>query len=169
MPYTTAPILETDRLKLRPYRYEDFEGFAALYQSPRSKYMDGPIERNTAWTLFAAGAAHWQLLGHGPWSIERKDDTQCVGLVSLNPPIAAPEQELGWALWEGYTGKGYALEAAICARDFALQTLNWASFVSYISAPNTPSIKLAKHLGATLDPEATSKQTGDTQVYRYTS
>jgi len=167
MPFTAAPILETDRLKLRPYRHEDFESFAALYQSSRSKYMDGPIDLAAAWPLFAAGAAHWQLLGYGPWSIERKQDRQCVGLVSLNPPIAAPEQELGWALWEGYTGHGYALEAARCARDFALQMLNWRRFVSYISAPNTPSIKLAKRLGATLDPEATSKQTGDTRVYRY--
>lgn len=169
MPFTSAPILETDRLKLRPYCIEDFEAFADLYGSPRSQYMDGPIERSKAWGLFAAGAGCWPLLGYGPWAIERKDDAQCVGLVSLNPPLGTLEKELGWALWEGYTGQGYALEATKCVHGFAAHNLSWTGFVSYISAPNIPSIKLAQRLGAKHDHAATAKQTGDTQVYRYLS
>lgn len=169
MKFTDAPVLETERLMLRPYRMADFEAFATLYQSPRSKYMDGPVDRATAWTLFAAGAGRWSLLGYGPWAIDRKEDECCVGLVSLNPPMGTAEQELGWVLWQPFTGQGYALEAAKCAYSFATKTLAWNDFVSYISAPNTPSIKLAKRLGGKFDNNATAKQTGDTQVYRYIS
>ena len=167
MKLAPAPVLETERLKLRPYKVEDFEAYAALYQSERSQYMNGPIERDTAWTRFSGGAGRWLLLGYGPWAIERKADGDCVGLVSLNPPMGAAEKELGWALWEGFTGQGYAFEAAMRARAFATTELAWTNFVSYIAAPNTPSIKLAERLGATRDPVATAAQTDDTLVYRH--
>lgn len=167
MKLTEAPILQTKRLYLRPYRLEDFEPFAVLYQSERSKYMDGPIDRDRAWTLFAAGAGRWLLLGYGPWAIERKECGQCIGIVSLNPPMRNTEKELGWALWEGFTGQGYAWEAAQRAFSFAITELGWTDFVSYISAPNTSSIKLAERLGAICDSEASATQPDDTLAYRY--
>jgi len=167
MDFTSAPLLETERLRLRPFGAEDFEPFATLYQSDRSIYMDGPIDPADAWNAFAASAGCWPLLGYGPWAIERKEDTQCVGFVSLNPPIGDKEKELGWALWEPYTGKGYAFEAANRACAFAVQELGWASFVSYIDAANTASIKLAERLGGACDSKATQKQTDDTLVYRH--
>ena len=46
MKLAPAPVLETERLKLRPYKVEDFEAYAALYQSERSQYMNGPIEKH---------------------------------------------------------------------------------------------------------------------------
>jgi len=166
--HSVAPNLQTDRLLLRAYRIEDFEGFAEFYGSERSQYADGPVSRAGAWHWFAAGAGRWALVGYGAWAIERAEDGAYIGIISLNHPIAdKQERELGWLLWEGYEGQGYASEAAKAARDFAVGTLNWDSFVSYISRDNHSSIRLAERLDAQFDPQATAIADAETLVYRH--
>lgn len=102
MKFSCAPTLGTDRLRLRAYQKEDFEQFATLYASPRSRFIDGPVSISTAWNLFAAGSGRWPLVGYGAWAVDRLIDLACVGVVSLNCPIKkSEERELGWLLWEG--------------------------------------------------------------------
>ncbi|MEL6830967.1 MAG: GNAT family N-acetyltransferase [Pseudomonadota bacterium] len=165
---SAAPVLETERLALRPYRQSDFEAFARYFASPRSIYTDGPVSRQTAWDLFCAGAGRWQIAGHGAWTIETRSDQTAVGLVSLNTAIALPDPELGWILWEGFEGCGYAFEAAQRARDFAVHTLNWPRLISGIHDENVNSIRLAERLGATLDPDLRLEAEPETLFYRHT-
>lgn len=163
----TAPTLHTERLVLRHCTPDDFAPFAALYASERSAYIDGPLPRAAAHTLFAASAGRWALLGYGAWAIEHRDTGQSAGLASINPPTSLPERELGWILWEGFEGHGYALEAATRIRDFAFQELNATGLVSYIDRRNEKSITLASQLGAVLDEEESPQPDGVTLVYRH--
>ncbi len=165
--FESAPVLSTDRLSLRPYVAEDFEPFASYFGSSRSKFTDGPIAREAAWDLFCAGAGRWALVGYGAWSVERRADGAHVGLVSLNTPIALPEPELGWILWDGFEGAGYAYEAAIAARTFAWSRLNWAALLSCIHVENAPSIRLAERLGCVLDGEVSGPDPAVDLIYRH--
>lgn len=168
MKFSNAPTLCTHRLLLREYTAEDFDSFAALYASPRSKFADGPVSRATAWTWFAAGAGRWSLVGYGAWAVDRKSDGACVGVVSLNHPVQKnQERELGWLLWEQFEGFGYAVEAAAEAKRFAFNELHWPTLVSYIDKDNDKSIRLAERLGATLDQEATVLTDEKTLVFRH--
>jgi len=167
--FDTAPILETDRLRLRPYKLEDFEAFARFYASQRSQHADGPVSRATAWSWFTSGVGRWALIGYGAWSIERLEDETCIGIVSLNHPIIGTEErELGWLLWDGFEGQGYATEAARLGRAFAFETMKWKTLVSYVSRENAASIRLAERLGAQLDAAATRLADAETLVYRHT-
>ena len=153
---------------LRPYRIEDFEAFASYFASPRSIYTDGPVSRVAAWDLFTAGAGRWVVAGHGAWTIERKADGSALGLVSLNTAITLPDPELGWILWEGYEGQGYAYEAALNARNFAFDILGWGSkLISGIHQGNTASIGLAERLGAERDTALVVDDEPKTLFYRY--
>lgn len=168
MKYFNAPVLNTDRLKLRAYTADDFQAFAALYASQRSNFADGPVPRATAWAWFAAGIGRWPLVGYGSWAVERKSDGVCVGVVSLNHPISKDnERELGWLLWDGFEGFGYAVEAAAEAKRFAFTELEFSTLVSYIDRDNDQSIRLAEKLGATLDPAATALADERTLVFRH--
>ncbi|MEO0883419.1 MAG: GNAT family N-acetyltransferase [Pseudomonadota bacterium] len=162
-----APTLDADRVCLRAYRLADFEPFAELLQSERSRYIDGPVGREDAWDLFASGAGRWQLVGYGAWTIECKDTERAAGFVSLNYPIIENEAELGYGLYSGFEGRGLASEAAQCALAYARDTLGWRECVSYISEDNPASIRLAERLGATLDRNAVSPEEDNTLVYRH--
>ena len=121
---------------LRPYQEADFEAFADYFASSRSIYTDGPVSRSTAWDLFTAGAGRWMIAGHGAWTIERKADGAALGLVSLTTAITLPDPELGWILWQGNEGQGYAHEAALNARNFAFEILQWPELISGIHRDN---------------------------------
>ena len=162
-----APVLKTERLVLRPYALKDFDAFADYFASDRSRFTDGPVSRQEAWDLFCAGAGRWSLTGHGAWTITRGDDDTALGLVSLNTAIAVPHPELGWILWQGFEGQGYALEAAKVARDFAFGTLGWSDLISGVHEGNTRSIRLAERMGATHDPSIRLPAEPETLFFRH--
>jgi RimJ/RimL family protein N-acetyltransferase len=159
--------LETERLLLRPHVAADFERVAELFASERSRYIGGPLDRNAAWRGFAADVGQWALLGFGALAIEDKVSGEYIGQVGLNFPEQFPERELGWILFEEFESRGYALEAALRAREYAYGTLGWQTAVSYIAAQNTRSIRLAERLGAAVDPEARMPDGLTCLVYRH--
>jgi RimJ/RimL family protein N-acetyltransferase len=164
----TAPVLQSERIILRPHRVSDFELLAALYRTKRSEFIGGPLSRDDVWRNFAADVGHWPLRGYGAWAIEDKASGGCIGQVELHWPIGYPERELGWLLFEKFEGQGFASEAASCARDFAFGQLGWSTMVSYVATENRRSISLVERLGATLDKGApTPNDDPDILVYRH--
>src|SRR5271165_5318949 len=67
-----VPILETERLKLRGHRLDDFIASAAMWADPRvTEYIcDKPLAEEESWTKFLRYVGHWSLLGFGYWVVE---------------------------------------------------------------------------------------------------
>jgi len=145
------PTLETERLVLRPLRPDDFEAYAAFYQTDRSVNRSGPMTRDQAWENFAAEIGHWTLRGYGFWGVDEKATGSFCGMVGLYNPEGWPAPEVGWLVWDRFEGKGIAREAAVRARAYAYEALKWPQIVSCIRDGNIRSIKLAERLGAKLD------------------
>jgi RimJ/RimL family protein N-acetyltransferase len=151
----TAPILTTERLILRQPAPDDWEPFCEFEISERSKSIGGPLDRATAWRVFACMLGHWAIRGYGMWTVTIKGSDTGIGMVGPWHPIEWPETEIGWVIWsDKVEGTGIAREAASAAILHAWDTLKWDTAVSYIDAANTRSIALAERLGATLDPGA---------------
>lgn len=150
------PVLETERLTLRPPQMSDFDACADFLASPRSVAIGaGTATRTDAWKVFARIAGMWMLRGFGLFILEEKTTGKVLGGIGPWYPITWPEKELGWSIWAADAeGKGYAYEAASAARDHAFSTLGWDTAVSYIDADNARSIALAERLGAVRDPDA---------------
>jgi RimJ/RimL family protein N-acetyltransferase len=163
---TLAPMLSTDRLTLRPMRDGDFPAYAALMASPRAAHMGGPFDVRVAWGLFCHDAAGWALFGHGALMLVTRATGETVGQVGLNAGPLFHETELGWFLYDGHEGQGYATEGAAALRDWAFGTLPVASLVSYMDAANDASQAVALRLGATLDADAPRPDPEDL-VYRH--
>lgn len=144
------PVLTTERLTLRGPRPDDFPAYEAFMLSERSHVTDATPRK--VWHLFATEFVGWCLHGIGHWIIERRDGAAVVGVTGFSHPSYYPEPEMGWALYDGYEGRGYATEAATAARDWARGKL--ASLVSYIGPAGTRSIAVAERLGASADPNA---------------
>ncbi len=161
------PVLETERLIMRAPRLDDFGAFAAFYASPRSRYVGGPQTPELTWRTLALEAGHWALQGFGRWVLTTKNDDTALGIVGLWHPEGFPERELGWDLFDGATGKGYATEAAKAARAHAYDTLGWTTLISLIVDENEASRGVAKRLGAAYEGPFTHERYGPMQVWRH--
>lgn len=161
------PTIRTPRLTLRPPRMDDFEPYANFLASDRARSMDGPHPRETAWSWFTNDIAHWHLFGYGGLIIEIGGAP--AGQVAITVGLDFPEPELGWFLFEGYDGKGYATEAALALREHAYAALGLETLVSHCDRDNAHSIAVAERLGCTLDKDATGPDAAATLVYRHPS
>lgn len=160
------PSVETERLRLRAPALEDFPAFEAIMTSDRARFMGGPFDRWGAWGMFCHDIASWALFGHGALMIERLSDGVCVGEVGINHGPLFPEKELGWMLFDGFEGQGYATEAAAALRDWAFGTLRLPTLVSYVDPGNAASAAVAMRLGAILDRDA-RRQDPEDLVFRH--
>ncbi len=160
------PVLETERLTLRGNQMSDFEGFAAFWASDRAAYTGGTKSRNDAWDEFTALAGQWLLRGYGFWIVESNSEKQFAGWVGFHHPERMREPELGWIMLEHYEGQGLAAEAAIAARNYGVRSFGINTPVSFITADNTRSIRLAERLGAQRE-DTRDFGNGPFHVYRH--
>lgn len=159
------PMLTTSRLTLRGPDARDIGHLRDFYASDRSKFVGGPKAADDAWRQLATEIGHWTLCGYGRWIVEADGDQ--VGLIGLWNPEGWPEPEIGWDLFDGAEGKGYATEAANAARDYAYGTLGWSTAISLVEPGNDGSANVAKRLGATLESETNHPKFGPLHIYRH--
>jgi RimJ/RimL family protein N-acetyltransferase len=146
------PVVETKRLVLREWRNEDLEGYAAMRQDPElSKFIGGPQEPADAWRTIAYLAGHWMLRGFGFWSVVEKASGTPVGYCGPYYPLGWPEPEIGWGTYPGWSGNGFATEAATASLEFAYRQLGWKTAISLIADDNEASKAVARKLGAVPD------------------
>jgi len=147
-----VPALETERLRLRAFRAEDFQAEAAFYATERSAGVGGPKARDEAFRVFALFVGHWTLRGFGMWALEEKATGRYLGRAGLHEPEGWPGREIGWVLTAPEAeGRGFAREAALAARDWAYGVLGWTTAISLILPQNSRSRALAARLGAKLE------------------
>ena len=114
-----VPVLETERLKLRGHRLDDFADCAAMWADAAvTRFIGGkPLSEEEAWTKFLRYAGHWALLGFGYWVAEEKATGKFVGELGFADykweiePSLKGTPEIGWVLAAAFHGKGYATEA----------------------------------------------------------
>ena len=150
-----APTLTTARLVLRPVRMADFPAYRDFMLSDRARFMGGPFDLEGAWGQFCHDAGLWVLAGHGGLMIDTMGG-ETVGAVSLNAGPLFAETELGWMLYAGQDGNGYATEAARAFRDWAFDVLGLTTLVSDVDPANHASSAVALRLGARLDADRKS-------------
>ncbi|TCP40425.1 GNAT family N-acetyltransferase [Rhodovulum marinum] len=163
----TIPALDTGRLVLRAPCAADVPVLRAFYASDRSRFVGGPKSAEDSWRQLATEIGHWALRGYGRWIVEEKATGRAAGLVGLWNPDGWPEPEIGWDLFEGFEGKGYATEAAAAARDHAYGVLGWPTAISLVNPANTASARVAERLGATPEKTVELARFGTVIIYRH--
>lgn len=143
--------LETDRLILRPPNLDDFDRWADMMSgADATRFIGGVAPKPLVWRAIMQMAGAWTLTGVAMFSVLEKSTGRWIGRVGPWQPYGWPGPEVGWALHPDSWGKGYALEAATAAMDYAFDTLDWPSVIHCINRMNEPSRALAKRLGSAI-------------------
>lgn len=143
--------IETERLRLRLYTYEDLDAVARMVaKADVMKFIGGALtKRIDAWAFIARTLGHWMLRGYGLYAVTEKSTGALVGRVGLLNPETWPDIEIAWTIDDTHQGKGYATEAAKAAGRAGFGQLKAKRLISLINPNNAPSIRVAERLGAT--------------------
>lgn len=146
-----GPTLETSRLILRPQKLEDFEGVAdMLGDEEAARYIGGHVPRAAAWRRFLQMPGAWALQGFAMFSVIDKRSGEWLGQTGPWHPVDWPGPEIGWSFRRSAWGRGYALEAATAATEWAFEELEWPQVIHSIDPDNRASQRLAQRLGSSL-------------------
>ncbi|MEM1263708.1 MAG: GNAT family N-acetyltransferase [Pseudomonadota bacterium] len=154
--------IETNRLVLRKPNASDVEPLIAFYSSARSAMAGGNVPYAESVVRAYAMLGHWTHRGYGLFAVTRRGDAAAAAIGMAGPyyPPGRPETEIGWVLFDGAEGRGYATEAAQATIDYARTVLQWREIVHYIDDNNLKSIAVAERLGARLDRQAVQPKPG---------
>ena len=146
-----GPVLETERLILRPPALADFEAWVAFMADEQAaRYIGGAQPRSFVWRGMMAMAGAWALHGFAMFSVIERSSGQWIGRLGPWQPDGWPGTEVGWGLVRAAHGKGYAPEGATGAIDWAFDHLGWRDVIHCIDPANLPSQKVAQRLGSRL-------------------
>jgi RimJ/RimL family protein N-acetyltransferase len=141
----TVPVIETERLRLRGHRMEDFAPCAAMWADPVvTRYFGGKIfTEEEVWTRVLRYVGHWQWMGFGYWAGE-------LGFADYKREIQPSIQgipEAGWVLASDAHGKGYATEAVRAVVEWGERRFGNVETVCLIHPDNRASIRVAEKCG----------------------
>lgn len=116
--FDEAPMIETERLTLRPFALDDFERSLAITNDPRVHlHLGGPLNRAQKWEKFLRSPAWWKLLGYGFWMAVDRDTGAVIGEIGYGEfrrqidPQLTDMPEMGWIFAPEAHGRGLAGEA----------------------------------------------------------
>ena len=149
-----CPIVETDRLILRPMGLADWEAYAAAWADTAMTAFigGGPRDRNTSWSKYIAAAGLWPVCGFGYWSFICRETRAFIGNGGLSRfergiPELDGVPEVGWAIVPSGWGKGYATEAVGAALHWSDNVLKAPETRCIIDPANDASFRVAAKLG----------------------
>jgi RimJ/RimL family protein N-acetyltransferase len=149
------PVVETARLRLRPFRRGDFPAFAAIWQEPEVMRFIGKKPRPLAesWSTFLKIAGGWAMEGFGQWAIERKADGLLIGQTGFFTAMRGLGEdfdrspESGWVLTTAAQGHGYGPEAVRASHDWFDAQPFAGRTVAMIELGHGASFRIAEQLG----------------------
>lgn len=153
--FTAAPVITTERLRMRAHRPSDLATCHAIWSDPEVvRYIGGrPSSVEETWRRMLTYAGLWSLLGFGYWAVEEKHTGAHVGDIGLAEferelePSLRGMVEFGWVLVRTAHGKGYASEAVAAIDAWQRAHLPGRRAVCIITPENRASIHVAEKAG----------------------
>jgi RimJ/RimL family protein N-acetyltransferase len=156
-----AITLTTPRLLLRPWRDDDVDAFAAMFDDPAvmeflmpargrmSAFADADHAAINA--IVGRVRAHFDRHGFGWWAAELRETGAFIGFIGLSYiPFEAhftPAVEVGWRLASAYWGQGYATEGARASLEAGFTQLSLSEIVSITVPANARSRRVMERIG----------------------
>ena len=151
-------MIDTLRLRLRPWWDDDFAHMADIHADPEMmELLGGPMDRAASDAWIARQMLHYGREGYCFWAVEACGGVApligAVGLIKLRPEMPmAPAVEIGWRIGRKFWGHGYATEAARAAIADGFDNIGVPEIVAFTVPHNVRSRAVMEKLGMQRDP-----------------
>ena len=143
-------ILETQRLVLREYTPEDFDGlYAILSDSETMKHYPKPYDEKGTMRWLNWSFDNYKTYGFGLWAVELKETGEFIGDCGITMQSIDGETlpEIGYHIHKDFWRQGYGSEAARAVRDWFFTHTDHPAVYSYMTVDNTASWSTAASVG----------------------
>ncbi|MEJ8547981.1 GNAT family N-acetyltransferase [Brevibacillus borstelensis] len=152
----TDAILETDRLRIRPYKLEDVNDLHRAVSGPTFyDYIPGEttpslmeVENIIKWSISCCQKNTIEKIYKFNLGITLKETQEFIGFCGLGPYDLDPKQiELYYGISEKFTGQGLATEAARAVLQFGFDELQLDEIVTTVHPQNLASRRILEKVG----------------------
>ena len=147
----TRPELETARLTLRRFEFDDAPFVVELLNQPsfiRNIGDRGVRSVDDAHRYLREGPmAMYEKYGFGLWRASRRSDGVFVGMCGLLRRDILPDVDVGYAFLPDHWGQGYAFEAANATVQLGASRFGLTRIIGVVSDHNTASIRVLEKVG----------------------
>jgi ribosomal-protein-alanine N-acetyltransferase len=153
-------LIETERLRLRPYRFDDLDDLHAMFSDPEHmRWYPAPFVREISQAWLERQIAAYGTRGFALWIVEDRATHGFLGTAGPTVQLVedVEEVEIGWHTRPGRKGEGIAPEAAAAARDWAFANLDVDHLISLVRPENQASVRVAEKIGMHVDREVDYK------------
>ena len=143
-------IIETDRLILREYNWDDFENlFEILSDAETMRHYPKPYDEKMTRRWIEWSIENYKEYGFGLWAVNLKETGKFIGDCGLTIQNIDGEllPEIGYHIHKDYWRKGFGSEAARAVRDWAFKNTEYTCLYSYMKSTNVASYSTAIAVG----------------------
>lgn len=144
-------ILETKRCLIRETTVADVDVFYQLYSDKEiTEYMEPLFEDVQEEIEYTKSYIKnvYEFYGFGMWTVVEKNTGEIIGRAGVSYREGYELPELGFMIGKKYWRQGYAYEVCCAILDYMHENYDMEEIIIFIEPQNTPSIYLAKKLGA---------------------
>ena len=161
-------IIETERLVLREYTFDDFNAlFEIVSDSETMQHYPAPFDENKTKDWIAWILENYQKYGFGLWAIVLKESGEFIGDCGITIQDIDSEMlpEIGYHIHKKYWRNGFAKEAARAVIDWVFQNTQYDKIYSYMKYTNVGSYSTAIANGMKKVKEYPDQKNGISYVY----
>lgn len=142
--------IETERVYLRPFTYQDLDAFAVICSDPGVMRYIGegtPLTREQTEVRLNAIIEHQNRHGFGVWAAVDRSTGDLMGYCGLQFLDNTSEVEVGYRLASRFWGIGLASEAATACLRYGFTDLNLYRIVAVVQPGNVASQRVLEKIG----------------------
>ena len=163
-------LIETPRLRLRPFTRTDLDILHGLLSDPATmRFWPAPFTREQTAQWLERNIARFMADGLGRMALIRRDTGTLIGdCGTVRAEIdGAWENDLGYIVHADHWGQGYATEAATALRDYGFGPLGLTRLCANMAADHLASRRVAEKIGMTLEREFDNPRNRDFRTCLY--
>ena len=152
-------IVETDRLRMRPYDPDDAEEFFALFSDPKvMRYIAGEATPGSVDEMrrMLADYPDYDKHGFGRWTCIHKESGRLIGFSGLKYlEDFNAEVDLGFRFFPEFWGRGLATESGLASIRYGFDVLGLDRIIGLAVPENISSIRVLEKCGMSFERRTT--------------